>query len=79
MHTSPYRPYDCSDLPLLFVAFVLSAAVTFNQHLHSENLVKIGVRKNGDLERSTKGVDYRTYLSTIMSHQCARRDLETLL
>ena len=39
---------------LLFVAFVLSAAVTFNQHLHSENLVKIGVRKMVTLSNQQK-------------------------
>ena len=66
--------HDFSDLPLLSVVFVLS-----NQYLHSEHYFsEISVRKNGDLEQSTKWVGYHSYLSSIMSHQCDRHDLETL-
>ena len=79
MHTSPVGHLTAVNYrPLLFVAFILSATAAFNQHLHSENLVKICIRKIVDLEQLTKGVGYHTLFS-IMSHHCARYDLETLL
>ena len=61
-----YWSSDCNELPLLFVAFILSAAAVFNQMFVLVPVLKIYVRKSDNIEQLSKGVQY-TYLSPIMS------------